>query len=176
MERLADGVKKKTKNKNSVRPIPIHDTLIEIGFLQYVDQRCKDKSNNGLFKLKRDKQGRLAKGVSNWFSRIDKRKNGYVSLGYIEKVGVISKGENEASERWSKSFHSFRHTVIDNLRGKQMSNGEFIREPDIGLIVGHEKGNLETANYGQNRFQLELRKAIIDKVEYTDIGFDKIIW
>ena len=138
----ADGVKKHTKNLNSVRPIPIHSMLIEIGFLDYVAQRQNDKKDSSLFKLKRDKQGRLAKTVSNWFSRVDQRKDGNLILGYIERRGVKSKGENNAGERWSKSFHSFRHTVIDNLRGKQLANGEYIREPDIGLIMGHERDKL----------------------------------
>jgi hypothetical protein len=73
-----------------------------------------------LFKLKRGKQGRLAKSVANWFSRMEKRKSGSPILGYIERRGVESKVTNAADERWSKSFHSFRHTAIDNLRGKNM--------------------------------------------------------
>jgi len=172
----ADGAKKHAKNKNSVRPIPIHSTLINIGFMDYVASRKSDKSDKGLFKLKRDKQGRLAKGVSNWFSRIDKRKDGQFTLGYIERRGVISKGTDEAGQRWSKSFHSFRHTAIDNLRGRKMANGEYIREPDIGLVVGHEKGKLETANYGADRSQLDLRQAVIEAIDYNGVGFDKIRW
>ena len=171
----ADGIKKRTKNLNSVRPIPIHSTLIDIGFMEYVSKRQDDKADTGLFKLKRDKQGRLAKAVSNWFSRVDKRKDGNLILGYIERRGVESKGENEAGERWSKSFHSFRHTVIDNLRGKQLKNGEFIREPDIALVVGHEKDRLETASYGQDRMQLALRKAVIEEIRY-DLNTDSIRW
>ena len=172
----ADGTKKRTKNLNSVRPIPIHSTLITIGFMDYVVKRKADKQDNSLFKLKRDKQGRLAKGVSNWFSRNDKRKNGKLILGYIERRGVISKGANAADERWSKSFHSFRHTVIDNLRGKQLANGEYIREPDIALVVGHEKNRLETASYGIDRSQLELRKAVIEAIDYPGIQFGGITW
>tara|TARA_R110000787_G_scaffold65861_6_gene148092 strand:+ start:7675 stop:9351 length:1677 start_codon:yes stop_codon:yes gene_type:complete len=172
----ADGVKKHTKNLNSVRPIPIHSTLIKIGFLDYVAQRQKDKKDSSLFKLKRDNQGRLAKTVSNWFSRVDQRKDGNLILGYIERRGVESKGQSNAGERWSKSFHSFRHTVIDNLRGKQLANGEYIREPDIGLVVGHERDKLETASYGQDRMQLSLRKAVIEAIGYKDIVFSEIYW
>ncbi|RLA51126.1 MAG: hypothetical protein DRR42_11150 [Gammaproteobacteria bacterium] len=172
----ADGTKKRTKNLNSVRPIPIHSTLIKIGFLDYVDERREDRQDNSLFKLKRDRQGRLAKGVSNWFSRVDKRKNGKFILGYIERRGIESKGKNATGERWSKSFHSFRHTVIDNLRGQKLANGEYIREPDIALVVGHEKNKLETAQYGIDRSQLELRKAVIEAITYSNISIKNISW
>lgn len=172
----ADGVKKHTKNLNSVRPIPIHSTLIEIGFLDYVEKRRKDKRDSSLFKLKRDNQGRLAKAVSNWFSRVDKRKDGNLILGYIERRGVESKGQSSAGERWSKSFHSFRHTVVDNLRGKQLANGEYIREPDIALVVGHERVKLETASYGKDRMQLSLRKAVIEALAYPDVPLTLLKW
>lgn len=172
----ADGHKKRTKNLNSVRPVPIHSTLINIGFLDYVEQRRADKKNGLLFKLTRDKQGRLAKSVANWFSRNEKRPNGKPILGYIERRGVESKGLNKSRERWSKSFHSFRHTAIDNLRGRKMANGEHIREADVGLIMGHDKTKLETAAYGIDRSQLELRKAVIEAIQYDDVAFEAIKW
>ena len=163
-----DGQKKHAKNKNSVRPIPVHSKLVELGFLEYVEKRKQDKKDKSLFKLKRDKQGRLAKGLSNWFSRFEAKKsrNGGHIIGYIERRGVESKGAYDAGERWTKTFHSFRHTAIDNLRGKQLDNGQFIREQDIGLVMGHEKGKLETANYGADRSQLQLRQALIEAIRY----------
>ena len=97
-------------------------------------------------------------------------------MGYIERRGVDSKGANNAGERWSKSFHSFRHTTIDNLRGKKLANGEYIREPDIGLVMGHEKDKLETARYGTDRSQLELRKAVIEAIDYPEVAFGEISW
>jgi len=162
-----DGEKKHAKNKNSVRPIPVHSTLIEIGFLDYVEKRKADKKDKSLFKLKRDNQGRLGKGLSNWFSRFEARKNGGHIIGYIERRNVSSKGTYETGERWTKTFHSFRHTAIDNLRGGKLANGQFIREQDIGLVMGHEKGKLETANYGMDRSQLELRQAVIEAIQYN---------
>lgn len=162
-----DGKRKHAKNKNSVRPIPVHSTLIELGFLDYVEKRKADKKDKSLFKLKRDNQGRLGKGLSNWFSRFEKRPNGNGHiLGYIERRGIASKGRYETGERWTKTFHSFRHTAIDNLRGKKLDGGQFIREQDIGLVMGHEKGKLETASYGMDRSQLELRQAVIEAIQY----------
>jgi len=167
---VGDGEKKHAKNKNSVRPIPVHSKLLELGFMDYVETRKSDTKDKRLFKLKRDKQGRLGKGLSNWFSRFETRPNGSKILGYIERQGVISKGTYDTGEKWTKTFHSFRHTAIDNLRGKQFENGEYIREQDIGLVMGHEKGKLETANYGADRSQLKLRKAVIETISYTRIS------
>lgn len=168
----ADGEKKRTKNRNSIRPIPIHSTLIDIGFMEYVKARKTDKA---LFKLKRDRQGRLGKGFSNWFSRFETRKGGKPALGYIERRGVESKGTRDG-QKWTKTFHSFRHTAIDNLRGKKLANGEYIREQDIGLVMGHEKDKRETASYGANRSQLELRKATIEAIHYKSVDCANIDW
>ena len=66
--------------------------------------------------------------------------------------------------------------MIDNLRGKQLANGEYIREPDIALVVGHERGKLETASYGQDRMQLTLRKALIDAISYESVKLKEIKW
>ncbi len=171
----ADGKKKQVKTASSVRPIPIHNTLIDIGFVEYWNSRSKS-GKKSLFDLKRDAQGRLAKGMTNWFTRNEKRKDGRIIQGYIERRGITSKGINEMGENWSKSFHSFRHTVIDNLRGKEMANGEFIHDQYIGLIAGHSLGNLETVDYGIDHSQLKLRKAIIDTIHYKDVDFDQIKW
>lgn len=96
---VADGHKKHTKNLNSVRPIPIHSKLIQMGFMDYLKEREADTANGMLFKLARDKQGRVGKSVSNWFSRMEKCKNGVPIIGYIEGRGVDSKGKNAAGER-----------------------------------------------------------------------------
>ncbi|WP_341501918.1 DUF6538 domain-containing protein [Gallaecimonas sp. GXIMD4217] len=69
----SDGVRKRTKNLNSVRQIPIHPMLIKIGLLKFLEERKQDGPDASLFRLARDKQGRMAKGVSNWFSRFEPR-------------------------------------------------------------------------------------------------------
>jgi integrase len=172
----ADGEKKKTKSKSSVRPIPIHSTLVEIGFMKYVKTRKKDTSDKALFKLKRDNQDRLGKGFSNWFSRLEAREKGRVAMGYIERCGIPSKGVKDG-QYWTKTFHSFRHAAIDNLRNnKTLPSGEYVLETHIGVVMGHSKDKLETANYGQNRSQLELRKDVIEAIGFPNVGFGAIKW
>ena len=172
-----DGARKNLKNRNSIRPIPVHSKLIEMGFLEFVEERKAENPNGQLFKLKRDKQGRFARTLSAWFSRNDKRKDGTPILGYIEKCGVESKGEDGRGQRWMKSFHSFRHAAIDNLRdNRKLPHGEYIMESHIGLVMGHTGKKLETANYGDNRNQLNLRKDVIEAIEYPRVNFDPIKW
>lgn len=171
----ADGKTKRTKNKNSVRPIPVHSTLLNIGFMDYHQYRKSDPTNKGLFPLNRDSTGRMAKGVSNWFSRVEKRKDRTI-LGYLEKRGIKSKGQDEDGVRFTKSFHSFRHSVVDNLRGKKLPSGEYIRESDVGLVVGHVSGKLETAFYGIDRTQLLLRRDVLERLDYPGVDFDAISW
>lgn len=172
----ADGQRKKAKTKTSVRPIPLHSALLNIGLMDYVEKRKKDKSDKALFQLKRDNQGRLGKGFSNWFARNEDRGKGRVALGYIERRGVKSKGVTEG-QRWTKTFHSFRHSAIDNLRdNKKLPNGEYIMENHIGLVMGHTGEKLETANYGANRSQLELRKDVIEAIDYTGLDTRSFRW
>ena len=56
-----------------------------------------------------------------------------------------------------------------------MVNGEYIREDDIGLVVGHEKGKLEPANYGSDSIQLELRRDVVEAIEYGALGHGKVM-
>jgi len=42
--------------------------------------------------------------------------------------------------------------------------------------MGHTKEKLETAQYGQNRSQLELRKDVIEAIEFPNVNFHSIEW
>ena len=97
-------------------------------------------------------------------------------MGYIERRGVESKGLSDG-QRWTKTFHSFRHAAIDNLRNnKTLPSGEYILETHIGIVMGHTKEKLETAQYGQNRSQLELRKDVIETIDFPNVDFAAINW
>ena len=42
--------------------------------------------------------------------------------------------------------------------------------------MGHDKSKLETAAYGVDRSQLELRKAVVEAINYEDVEFEEIKW
>ncbi|WP_163831990.1 site-specific integrase [Spartinivicinus ruber] len=75
------------KNKASIRKIPLHDLLMSIEFLDYVDSQ---EGQTKLFALTLN-GGLYGKSVTSWFSKL-KRQIGFPP---------------------SKVFHSFRHTFRD---------------------------------------------------------------
>ena len=84
-----NGNGKSTKNESSVRTIPIHPKLLEMGFLSYVEYQRKRGKKKLFSELKKIENGMFGRPVQSWFSR------------YLDRIGIREK---------SKVFHSFRHT------------------------------------------------------------------
>ena len=84
-----DGEDKSVKNKGSIRVIPIHPKLIDMGFLYYVEYQRKEKQKK-LFQIsKKQLRNGYAGPIQHWFAR------------YLDTIGLVDK---------AKVFHSFRHT------------------------------------------------------------------
>ena len=103
---------KHLKNKSSTRLIPIHQKLIKIGFLKYIDSL---KSNKVFPELIADTHGSLTGNWSKWFSR------------YKKSIGLTDK---------RKVFHSFRHTFKDALRNSEVD------EALSDALTGHTNGSV----------------------------------
>jgi integrase len=87
---------KSVKTAESVRTVPLHKRVIELGFLEY------ERSLKGtkLFPLiQPDSRGRWSGDYSKWFGR------------YRRSIGL--------DQRWT-DFHSFRHTWKSAARGAEM--------------------------------------------------------
>ena len=80
---------KTTKNKSSIRPIPIHPMLIKLGFDQYINQR-KESGQVSLFESTYDYGGMFNENILN--------------------SAEIKKPE--------LTFHSLRHTFAHHLRSR----------------------------------------------------------
>ena len=165
----ADGKKQRLKNQNSERPIPVHSKLIETGFNTYLTGLLADKSQN-LFGLKRSSNGSYGKEIGRWFSLKSK-----TTKGYIERMGVVSSGVDETGHAWSKSFHSIRHTVVDNLRDEKfLPNGQRVTITDIALLVGHiddlPEAKLQTNKYGLGQRQLKVRRDLVENIIFDSIS------
>ena len=91
---IAEG--KRIKNKVSRRYVPIHDRLIDIGLLRYVD-RLKGQGQTQLFPhlTRNTSRGKMADPVNKWFNRT-----------YKSKIGLTD------SQDGKKVLYSFRHTFI----------------------------------------------------------------
>jgi integrase len=112
----ADNEDKKLKNKASVRNIPIHPTLIELGLLNRVNElrRHGEKRLFPELKKTRDNYGALP---SKWFGR------------FCTRCGI---------EDRRKTFHSFRHTVANNLKQNGASveqRNALLGHSDVPLII-----------------------------------------
>jgi len=176
IEEDQEDIKKALKNESSRRRVPIHAQLQKLGFFDFIASRSKTKKTF-LFDLNSGKRGKRGAAPSNWFNRDEIRKGEIRkdgtqgpdrhSQGYLLKSGVIKKGNG-----WAKTFHSFRHTFIDNLRQANIETSK------IAALVGHEPEYKMTHSYG-NEYNLQILKKVMDKLEYnldtSHLNFDQFM-
>lgn len=127
----------KLKNESSRRVLPIHPELIQLGFLSYVDS-IRLSASDRLFPDLEAKRDQLGHAPSKWFGR------------YRYKYGVSDP---------RKTFHSFRHTFIDDLRDAGVQDSLLKR------LVGHVDGSVTFGVYG-SRLPLE---AMLNAITGLDL-------
>ena len=130
---------KRLKNLASKRMIPIHPKLLELGFVDYVEQ------------LK-------VKGVARLWERLPAGRDGYSHL--FSKWYQRHNREHITQDK-RKCFHSFRHLVCDTL--KQAG----IETSVISELVGHTHagGNITISRYGK-RFRPQILLDALMKLDY----------
>jgi integrase len=146
-------VKKKLKNDNSIRKIPLSDELVKMGFLEFV------KGSRGKYLFpdvteKSTEAGAAQKALST----------------RLQKLGVWVKE--------TKSFHSFRHTFINvaasagvdfkylsavtgHLSKKEQAEQSLYREMTTTYFKGYD---IEV-----------LKREVIDKLQF-DVDFSGVRW
>ncbi|MDZ5602308.1 site-specific integrase [Pseudomonas sp. RP23018S] len=110
----------KLKNASSRRTIPLHPALLDLGLLRHVES-VKATGADRVFPELEAVRGKLGHAPSKWFSR------------YKTKLGITDP---------RKTYHSFRHTLIDDLRDAG------VQDSLIKRIVGHEDGAVTFSIYG----------------------------
>ncbi len=108
------------KNSSSRRVLPIHPALIKLGLPLYVES-VGETGADRLFPELEAVRGKLGHAPSKWFGR------------YKIKQGITDP---------KKTFHSFRHTLIDELRDAG------VQDSLIKRIVGHEDSSVTFGIYG----------------------------
>ncbi len=136
-------VEKKLKTKNSVRIIPVHSKLIELGLLKYRDKILKDKHERLFPDLN------LSKNISKYGRQVGK-----FFSDLIKKCDIAGK----------KSFHSLRHTFSDYFKVRNLHTDVFRQ------VFGHEIEMLASRQYGSKFSPKICYDEVISKVEF-DIGF-----
>ena len=136
-----DRPDKHIKTLSSRRIVPIHDILIDLNFLEFVELlKQRHKNRQRLFQELKLSEGSYIRNVSRFFNR-----------RYLTKLGL-------KTER--KTFHSLRHTVIDHLK-QQGIDVSFINE-----LVGHSSGNIDLDRYGKGYNSDILYNKCVKKILY----------
>ncbi len=131
---------KTVKNRTSVRRVPVHSHLIELGLLDYLAV-IRKKGAAQLFPLPKKEKGRATVGdaVGKWFGR------------QLRAAGVTGK----------KTLHSFRHTVITRLTGVGVPQD--MRE----VLVGHASDTVHGSTYvHRDAIPLPLLQTHMEKLDF----------
>jgi integrase len=129
------GDHKSIKNQSgSLRIIPIHKELINLDFIGYVEELRKNNQIN-LFPFE-------PKNKRNQYHATQKRLS-----TFLNKVGIVS------TDKASKVFHSFRHTVRTKLVDAS------IDERVIDSIIGHTSEERSIGNKFYSHSQLIKQKT-----------------
>ncbi|PMU91511.1 MULTISPECIES: site-specific integrase [unclassified Pseudomonas] len=132
--RIDDGHQAQSlKNSSSRRTLPIHPTLIQLGLLDHLNN-LRIQGSDRLFPELEPVRGKLGHAPSKWFSR------------YRIRMGVADP---------KKTFHSFRHTMIDDLRDAG------VQDSLIKRIAGHEDNSITFCVYGSRIPIKAMLKALI---------------
>jgi len=123
------------KNGSSRRMLPLHPALLSLGLLKYVES-AKATGADRVFPQLEAVRGKLGHAPSKWFGR------------YKTKLGITDP---------RKTFHSFRHTLIDDLR----ESG--VQDSLIKRIAGHEDGAVTFSIYG-SRSLLKAMAAALSQI------------
>lgn len=129
------------KNEGSKRRVPIHSSLIVLGFLDYLTG-VKNTGHVRLFPdLKKGGNG-YGDAVGKWFGR------------HVTSVGLLDP---------ALVFHSTRHTFITNLYAAKCP-----RET-VQILTGHSDGTVHEQYVHRENLPLSLLKEGIERLQYADV-------
>ncbi len=145
---VEDSEETKVKTESSIRKIPVHPQLIDLGFIDYVANLKRRKKPVRIFwELKEERDGYASK-VSRHFNE-----------RFLPAVGVWKKH--------TKVLYCTRHTFINKLYSEKVD------ENVIKTLVGHEK-EFTMKHYGGEPFTPERLLEEISKVHYSGINWKKL--
>lgn len=142
----------KGKTKNAIRRVPLHQKLIDLGFIEYVEWVRKQGHSQIFPHLKSGKNG-FKKNMCRMFGV-------YLDLPQVNIVHP------------RKVFHSFRHTVITMLTSKGVSDG--IKK----ALVGHDSETVETAHDDYIHIEeltLDGLRTAINRLDYPGLDIPALI-
>ena len=139
---------KSIKNDDSIRIIPIHQSIIDSGFIEYVHSLDTPRLWSNLKKVEKyedeqESEGRYSAEFSKWYRM-------HINRKYITKDTT-------------KVFHSFRHTVVNRLIDADV-RGEHIAE-----ILGHTQDlQMTFTRYGK-AISPKLLQEALKKMDFSGV-------
>ena len=136
-----DRPDKHLKTLSSRRIVPIHDTLLDLGLIEFVEiMKKKQPTRQRLFQELKYGEQSYVRNVSRFFNE-----------RYLPKLGLKTD---------KKNFHSIRHSVIDHLKQKG------VEVSLINDLVGHHSGNIDLDRYGKGYNPDILYNKCVKKILY----------
>jgi integrase len=138
------------KNMDSRRLVPIAQTLLDMGLLNYANKLRSEGKSLLFFQIRKGKKkaGKAGWGdpISRWFNRT-----------VLKNIGIDF--DKEEREKKSVVFHSLRHTFVSTC----VKKGE--QKHLIKRIVGHAQDDeITLGTYSDvNEIDLKLLKELIDR-------------
>ena len=143
-----DRPDKRLKNLSSIRIVPIHQTLLDLGFIDFLNLIKKLPDRKRVFEELPYKEGLYSRNISRFWN-----------TSYLPKIGIKTD---------KNGFHSLRHSVIDHLKQKGIEP-HFINE-----LVGHSQGNIDLDRYGKGYNPDILFNKCVSKIIYETSNGRKV--
>ena len=144
---------KDLKTETSERHIPIHSILIELGFLDFVEQRKQDKQKIIFSQIR---AGATTAKKDGWGVSISK----WYNINLVKKIGIDKHKEKENKKL--VDFHCLRTTFLSQCKMLGFS-GYLVKQ-----LAGHGKGDDITFDvYGSEvSTKISALKEMIEKIKY----------
>lgn len=139
---------KNTKNKKSIRRVPIHSELQRLGFLSYCEMIRSKGENSYLFPEYSNLGGQAGNKFTDYF------------IEYRKSLGITAPG---------KKFHSFRNTFISALESNRTYS------PLLSRLVGHSTGSITHDGYG-GHYPIEELAEAVEQVSFPNVTCAIPVW
>lgn len=131
---------KRLKNASSTRRVPVHNRLIENGFLDFVERQTNNPMNRLFPSLSYSAQNGHGRNIGRWFNE-----------KLLPALGIKSPG---------LVYHSLRHTMVTRL------NQSDAPETKVKAILGHAQAGVTFSDYFKEGFKPAQLKEVIDRFDF----------
>lgn len=149
---LRESGEHRLKTETSVRVVPLHGLLVDLGFLEFVSKRRANYPDGNLFTgLNRNKNGSMADAVCKWWAR---------------QTEVLFGASPDDGRTGGRGIHSLRHSWVAAARAAEIADSNWKRLGGWSLSDASDNFGLADA--------LQMLKAAIDKIEYPKVDFSAL--